>query len=398
MEDFFKKYEGESDEDCIYRICAMKEELGYTWPEMAEILNDALQKSYSDSKYRKDYTAFCKYSKNEAEHTVSCTCGDAMEIAKERQKLYATKVENARILRQKSRQELFYENIAYSIKTLPIPEYDCNNLSAVGSREHEYVLTIADLQAGAKFDIDCNSYSLEECAKRFKVLLGEVTDFVFSHAINKLHVVELGDTIQNILRISDLQLNETSVVNATVTVARLIAEFLNDLSAVCEVEYYHTPTSNHSQIRPIGTKASELANEDIEFVIGNYIQDVLRNNNRINVNLNFGYDHIEIPIFNYNILALHGHTIKNLETALRDLSVKHRKLIDYVFVGHYHTGKVIPGNAHNGHDTELLMSPSFQGADPYAYNKLGLSSKAACKIFKFDSVHGCVGQEKFILN
>ena len=398
MEDFFKKYEGESDEDCIYRICAMKEELGYTWPEMAEILNDALQKSYSDSKYRKDYTAFCKYSKNEAEHAVSCTCGDAMEIAKERQKLYATKVENARILRQKSRQELFYENIAYAIKTLPVPEYGCNNLSAVGSREYEYVLTIADLQAGAKFDIDCNSYSLEECAKRFKVLLGEVTNFVLSHAINKLHVVELGDTIQNILRISDLQLNETSVVNATITVARLIADFLNDLSEVCEVEYYHTPTSNHSQIRPIGTKASELANEDIEFVIGNYIQDVLRNNNRVNVNLNFGYDHIEIPIFNYNILALHGHTIKNLETALRDLSVKHRKLIDYVFVGHYHTGKVIPGNAHDGYDTELLMSPSFQGADPYAYNKLGLSSKAACKIFKFDSTHGCVGQEKFILN
>lgn len=398
MDDFFRRHEGESDEDCIYRICAMKEQLGYTWPEMAEILNDALQKSYSDSKYRKDYTAFCKYGKNDVEPSVATMCNEALEVAKERQKLYATKVENSRILKQKSRQELFYENVAYAIKTLPAPEYAYNNLSVVSGREYEYVLTIADLQAGAKFELDCNSYSLEECAKRFKILLNDVSNFVLSHEINKLHVVELGDTIQGLLRVSDLQLNETSVVEATVTIARLIAEFLNELSAVCMVEYYHTPTSNHSQTRNLGTKASELANEDIEFVIGNYIQDVLRNNNRINVNLNFGYDHIEIPIFDYNILALHGHTIKNLDTALRDLSVKHRKLIDYVFVGHYHTGKVIPGNAHDGHDTELLMSPSFQGADPYAYNKLGLSSKAACKIFKFDSVHGCVGQEKFILN
>ena len=398
MDNFFIRYDGESDEDCIYRICAMKEALGYTWPEMTEILNNALQKNYSDSKYRKDYTAFCKYNQTGTDDSSQRVCNDALEVAKERQKLYATKVESSRILRQKSRQELFYENVAYAIKTLPVPEFSSNVLSVVGSKEYEYVLTIADLQAGAKFELDCNSYSLAECAKRFNVLLDKVKDFVHLNCVRTLHVVELGDTIQNILRISDLQLNETSVVNSTVTIARLIAEFLNNLSSVCMVEYYHTPTSNHSQIRPIGTKASELASEDIEFVIGNYIQDVLRNNSRVNVNLNFGYDHVEIPIFDYNVLALHGHTIKNLETALRDLSVKHRKLIDYVFVGHYHTGKVIPGNAHGGHDTELLMSPSFQGADPYAYNKLGLSSKAACKIFKFDSTNGCVGQEKFILN
>lgn len=396
MDDFFTRHEGESDQQCIYRICAMKDELGYTWPEMAEILNDALQKSYSDSKYRKDYTAFCKYSNCELTQPATLP-DDALAVAKERQKLYATKIETSRVLRQKSRQELFYENIAYAIKTLPVPEYAALDQSQ-SVRNYEYVLTIADLQAGAKFDLDCNSYSLNECAKRFCMLYGYVADYVVTNNIKRLHIVELGDTIQNILRISDLQLNETSVVEATVTIARLIADFLNNISGVCDIEYYHTPTSNHSQVRNLGTKASELASEDIEFIIGNYIQDVLRDNRRVNVHLNFGYDHIEVPVFDYNILALHGHTIKNLESALKDLSVKHRKLIDYIFIGHYHTGKVIPGNAHKGYDTELLISPSFQGADPFAYNKLGLSSKAACKVYKFDKEHGCIGTEKFILN
>ena len=87
-----------------------------------------------------------------------------------------------------------------------------------------------------------------------------------------------------------------------------------------------------------------------------------------------------------------------MQFALKDLSVKHRKLIDYIFIGHFHTGKVVPGNAHEGYDTELIISPSFQGADPFAYNKLGLSSKAACKIYKFDEKHGIIGTEKFILN
>ena len=216
--------------------------------------------------------------------------------------------------------------------------------------------------------------------------------------ISKLHVVGLGDDVQGVLRLSDLKLNETSVVEATVMVARMIACFLNQVSAYCYVEYYHTPTSNHSQTRPLGSKASELACEDMEYVIGNYISDILLANNRVNVHLNNDCDYIEIPIFDFNVLAMHGHTIKNLDTALKDLSVAHRKLIDYIFVGHWHNGKVIPGNEHDNHDTEVLMCPSFQGTDPYAFYKLGLSSKAACKLFVFDEKYGCVETVKFILN
>ena len=46
MQEIFKKRQDESDEDCIYRICALKEELGYTWPEIAEVLNQILEKDY----------------------------------------------------------------------------------------------------------------------------------------------------------------------------------------------------------------------------------------------------------------------------------------------------------------------------------------------------------------
>jgi hypothetical protein len=136
----------------------------------------------------------------------------------------------------------------------------------------------------------------------------------------------------------------------------------------------------------------------MEYVIGHYIHDMLGLNDRVSVHLNDGYDYIEVPVYDFNVMAMHGHTIKNMDTALRDLSVMHRKLIDYVLVGHFHNGRVIPGNEHDSHDTELLMCPSFQGTDPYAFNKLGKSSKAACKMFIFDRKYGCTGTEKFILN
>lgn len=404
MDENLKRLQNESDDEYFYRVCQMKESLGFTWPQMAEIFNEEFGCSKGETAYRKKWAAFKSVFEANADKLV----GEdkyleeikqaKYELEKERQKLYATKVEANRNLRFESREELFYENIRDTIQALPMPKIIAGNSDYLIDHHKEYVLTIADIQAGANFKTANNEYSLVICQSRFNKLLDMMIEYVQFHNVNKMHVVELADSIQGILRLTDLKLNEVSVVESTVTVARLIANFLNQLSAYCYIEYYHTPMSNHSQLRQIGSKANELVYEDMEYVIGHYIQDMLRDNNRVSVHLHDGYDYVEIPIFNFNVMAMHGHTIKNLETALRDLSAMHRKLIDYVFIGHFHNAKVIPGNEHESHDTELLICPSFQGTDPYAFNKLGKSSKAACKMFIFDVKYGCTGTEKFILN
>lgn len=404
MNNDLKRMPSEADEQYFYRVCKMKDDLGFTWPQMAKIFNEEFGCDKGESAYRKKWAAFESVLNANADKIV----GDdssyldeikaaKYELEKERQKLYATKVELQRNIRQESRSELFYENIRDTIAALPMPNIVADKISKFPCRK-SYLLCIADIQAGAKFELPNNKYSLSICEERFSYLLDDVVQYVAEHKIDDMNVVGLGDMVQGILRLTDLKLNETSVVEATIRVARMIACFLNQLSAYCYIDYYHTPTSNHSQNRPLGSKASELAAEDMEYVIGNYIHDMLRDNNRVSVHLNNGYDYIEIPIFDFNIMAMHGHTIKNLETALRDLSATHRKFIDYLIIGHYHNGKVVPGNEHKDHDTEVLMCPSFQGTDPYAFNKLGKSSKAACKLFVFDEQYGCTGTEKFILN
>lgn len=404
MDNNLKRLPNENDEQYFYRVCQMKESLGFTWPQMAEIFNAEFGCNKGDTAYRKRWSAFKTVLDANADKII----GEDKyleelkqakhDLEKERQKLYATKVEANRNMRIESREELFYENIRDTIKTLPMPKIIAGCSDYLVDYDKEYVLTIADIQAGANFKIANNEYSLKICEERFSKLLDMMIEYVQYNNVNRLHVVELADSIQGILRLTDLKLNEVSVVEATVTVARLIASFLNQLSAYCYIDYYHTPSSNHSQMRPIGSKANELACEDMEYVIGHYIHDMLMNNDRVSVHLNDGYDYIEIPVYNFNVMAMHGHTIKNMDTALRDLSAMHRKLIDYVLVGHFHNGRVIPGNEHDSHDTELLMCPSFQGTDPYAFNKLGKSSKAACKLFVFDQKYGCTGTEKFILN
>lgn len=398
----YKKMNDENENQYIFRICSMKERNSWTWKDIAKILNDALGNNFDESAYRKRYQSFqAMMADNESnifkDGKYLQSVRDAkMEMEIERQKLYTTKVEMQRLIRQNSRFEMFYENIRNAVEALPTPKLQ-REFKSLDTKK-AYLLCISDIHAGAQFDLPVNSYSMKECERRFGVLLNKTIKYVEDNNISLLHVTSLGDDIQGILRVSDLQLNETSVVEATVFVARMIANFLNQLSAYCYIAYYHTPTSNHSQSRPIGTKASELATEDIEYVIGNYISDMLVFNNRVNVNNNFGYDYIEVPIFDYNILAVHGHTVNNLETILKDMSALHGKLIDFVILGHLHTGKSIQGNERGNYDTEVLVCPSFQGTDPFAYNKLGKSSKAACKMFIFDEAYGCTGTEKFILN
>lgn len=316
------------------------------------------------------------------------------ELQKERNKLYATKTEYSRQVRQQSRFELFYENVANEVSLYEVPKFRYVDTL---NQKNEYILSIADIHAGANFTTETNKYSLEEVTKRFEKLYDDVVHFVLDKNISNLKILCMGDDIQGILRLSDLQLNESSVVEATVFVAKTIARFLNDLSEYCFIDYYHCPTSNHSQIRPLGTKASEIASEDVEYIICNYIKDVLANNPRITPHMNFGYEYIEIPIFDFKTIAMHGHTINNIDNALKDLTYHKKTFYTTVFLAHYHAAKIGTVGEMSDTDCEVIICPSFIGSCPYS-EKLMKGAKPSCCIYGYDKKYGHIETYKFILN
>ena len=87
------------------------------------------------------------------------------ELQKERNKLYATKTEYSRQVRQQSRFELFYENVANEVSLYEVPNFKYVDIS---KHQNEYILSIADIHAGANFVTETNEYSLEEITKRFE--------------------------------------------------------------------------------------------------------------------------------------------------------------------------------------------------------------------------------------
>lgn len=396
----YKRYENESEEELIYRVCKDKDLIG-NWEQVSEILNKILNYEYTSSKYRKQYQSFQKMLKaNQSKFTDSNKQLEEIKkqieiLRKERIKNQTVNIERNRVDRSESRQELYYENIGSICNSVPLPIFRELNIN---SGKEKYVVTLADIHYGAKFKSENNEYSPLIAKERFNELRDNLIEFINQKDLNELSIVSLGDVLQGILRVSDLKINDSSVVKATVEISHLIAIMINDLSEYCNINYYHALSANHTQIRPLGTKSSELADEDLEYVIGNYIKDLCKDNERIKVVLaDDNKQYVKVNIFDYEILAMHGHQIKNIENSLKDISMLRHKFVDYLLLGHYHNGKEIPSQESTYIDTEILISPSFIGSDPYS-DSLMKGNKSAVKIYGFDETKGHNETYKIVLN
>ena len=354
------------------------------------LLGGAFVKQYYDEKKAKE----ASFDDNEYLNKLK---KEKEEIRKERIKLQTANIERNRVDRGESRQEFYYEYVGNVVETLPVPEFK----PLFTNKEEDvvnYLVCLSDLHYGASFKCENNEYSPAIFADRLEYLSEEIYNFVAKKQLSKIHIACLGDVLQGLLRASDLKINDSSVVKATVEVSRLIAQFLNSLSEFVEIDYYHVPSANHTQTRPLGSKASEIADEDLEYVISHYIEDLCKYNKRVNVKLaEEGKQYVEIDIEGFEVLAMHGHQIKNMDTALKDLSILRRSFCDYLILGHFHNGKEIPSSEGCCHDTEILICPSFVGSDPYS-DSIMKGSKAAVKIYGFDEIYGHTETYKIILN
>jgi hypothetical protein len=62
--------------------------------------------------------------------------------------------------------------------------------------------------------------------------LGETIDFIQQHNLTEFTVLGLQDFIQGMIHITDLQINNSSVVKSVVEISHIIANYLNELSVM----------------------------------------------------------------------------------------------------------------------------------------------------------------------
>ena len=316
------------------------------------------------------------------------------EIEKERKKLQTEKLDYNKYLREEARDELITEKICEAIKNLEPLEVP--NIIEVHPNAKSYCLVLGDQHYGAEFELKglfgdvLNSYSPEIFEERMWYLLSKVKEFVEKENIEVLNVFDMGDSIDGLLRCSQLWKLRYGVVDSTILYSRFYCEWLNELSKFVKIRFQMTD-GNHSELRELGMPKGTFVNDNMGKVIKEFIKVRLENNpNFTYVENPTGYIYQQMG--GYNVLGIHGE-VKNMEKALKDFSRIYGVEISYLIAGHLHHSKL----EEVGVNSEVINVPSIIGVDDYSL-KLMKTSNASAKILVFDNVDGLIADYRIKLN
>ena len=371
MDENLKRMDGESDDQYFYRICNMKDSLGFTWPQMAKIFNDELGCNKGDTAYRKKWAAFKSVLDANADEIVG---GDKYsnklqeqidELYKAKRQLYDQRREYNKMLVSDARAEHLTEELIKAANVAPLKDYSNiftfkNNVS-----NEEALLCLSDWHYGLVSNNIWNTYNTEICMQRVSKLFDKVSNALQEHNVKTLHITLLGDFIHGSIHTGCRVAAEENTCEQLMHVSEILANFINELSAyVHEVNIYST-YGNHA--RTIQNKNDSIHADNMERVIPWWLRERLQDNNKVNVVDSEYYEFIYMQICGYNIACTHGDLDK-----LNDIGVivnslftkKYGKSIDYTFSADKHHLE-----SFEQFGIESTLVGSLCGTDEFANNK-----------------------------
>lgn len=338
-----KKLSTESPISFIKHVCDSKDELNLTWKELCEMLNDELDYSYSESWYRKNYQAgtFNEFVTNDS-HTDDYTYEEeTSEIDEKLRKLQLKKVEVAdmvssnnamirRMSREQTIRDIAHEFALVMSKSMPI---SFSRAAATKMSDKEAILLISDWHYGMTCDNYWNKFDPDICKHRITKLLNSTIEAIKFNNIEKLTVLDLSDLIAGRIHSQIRIESRFDVITQTMEISEILANFLNELSIYCPVDFYSC-LDNHSRVEP--NKKESLDLESLTRIIPWYLKERLLNNKNIKICENeFGEDIITCTVKGHSIVAVHGHEDSPVN-ALEKLSMLTRKQYDLVCMAHRH--------------------------------------------------------------
>lgn len=319
-----------------------------------------------------------------------------MELYKEKVKLRDQKRELNKFLTKDARFESFLEEIKYSIDTLEVPEFYINDSLINGTKVG--VLGISDIHFGKIYNSINNTYSIDVCLQRMELLLNEVINLISEKNISFLHIVNTGDSIEGLLRVSQIRVLELGVIDSVIYFSNMMAEWLNKLSAYIPVTYHHVKSANHTEVRWLNQSAGQFPDEDLEKVIVELITGRLINNKRVFIP-SYNNDYVIFESNDKLIMGYHGHQFKNrkLLDLIKELNILHNIKIDYLILGHKHHEEIITVSESVNNNIKVIMLPAIMGSDNFS-DQLFTGSKAGATLIELDSNRKGISVTEIILN
>lgn len=309
------------------------------------------------------------------------------ELEKERKKIQTINLEYNQYVRDISRFELFNEKIKEAIDNMPALIFS-NTIQDKFNSKQTAVLCISDAHNGVEinmqtvFNEPINIYSPDILKKRLNKLADTVIkDYKNNFNYKKLIVFDLGDGIQNILRLSDIAKLKTGVIDSVLQYAEMISQFLNKIQNELNIQIELSCLGgNHSELRLIST-GRNWESENLGKVIREFIALRLKDNQNIKVDpySDFSFKQIE----GINILAIHGDDSKKNINEISYWEQYHNITIDILLMGHFHHQEQISLGYSPTGDKEIIIVPSLIGIDEFSRKNRKLA-RAGAKFILFE--------------
>lgn len=371
MEQNLKRLPNETDEQYFYRVCQMKDSLGFTWPQMAEIFNEEFGCNKGDTAYRKKWAAFKGVFDANADKLVGENVylnelkEQTDELYKAKRQLYDQRREYNKMLTKDARAEHLMEKLIEAANIAPLKNYsDMFTLNATATTK-EAILLLSDWHYGQISDNIWNKYNTDVCIDRAGTLFEKVYHALKDHHIGKIHIVLLGDLINGSIHTTCRVASEENTCEQLMNVSELLAHFINSISrCVFEVNVYST-YGNHA--RTIQNKEDSIHADNMERVIPWWLKQRLKDNQKVEIIDSEYHEFIYFNVCGKNIVCTHGDIdkFKDLGLTVNSLfSKKYGKTIDYTFSGDKHHLE-----SFEQFGIESTLVGSLCGTDEYANNR-----------------------------
>lgn len=405
VDEKLKKKEDEIENEYIARIYRNRIEYGLNNSMCKDIINKELGYEKAESTYRgiaKIWNECSEYMIDKQSNSSELEELEVKrkEIEKERIKLRTEKLEYNKLLREESREELWWEYLDNSIKNMTPIEIPKNNDNIIEKIIKDGLLVISDCHYGRQCIIKgldgeiISEYNINIFKSRMWDLLNQVKECCKERNIKHLNVLNNGDFIDGLLRISQLQSLQMGVIDSSLEYGEFMSVWLNELSKIVNIDYYQT-NGNHDEIRILTGKKGDFACENVGKIIIKIISLRLENNNKINIH-NSNNDFAYINILGTNVLGYHGEN-KNLINSIKFFRSLYKKNIDILIGGHLHSQSLETESSGLLGDCQCIRTSGICGIDDYSV-KLQKSAKAGASMFIFKEGKGKTSQEDFWLN
>ncbi len=380
----------------IYKIIEGLRDKGYTWDEVKEYMNDLLGEEKTESAYRKPYAAYKKGQEDSV---------DKVDLEERLQKIRLGKKElsiersiNNEQIRDLAIRNVISEKIQSAIEPYKKPNGPKEKEPQVFIEENMKVISyfLSDLHYDGSFDLNHTMNVIYNSIAND--ILKKKKQGVFTGVIS---INELGDVIEGAsLRTSQLMGIKKGMVEQIIEVANAYSDLLYRLYSnkwldVDRIYFTTVTSSNHTQLRQLGTKQNELIEEDLMLVFAKFIEKRFENLNNIRI------DYEEKPTVPVNhfpsnnsrgkqMLLAHGHAginLNNLEQSVYKQEFYKNLNHKFFAFGHYHHYREID-LSNEGERKKVFLIPSISPKQTdYEKTKM-LSVHPAVICMQFDGKTG----------